>query len=311
MKKKSILLILMAVISAFSLVSCSENDSSANSSETDVSSDISITTESEVSNDFDKESEVTTENATESTEPVSEVASFDNAKDLMEYLMEQKQNNQFEYAEIWDNYISDTTKKSGIITKEEYVANGQEADFKSNTTLTDYMIKEPVKLKETVYSVESVAKYDSGKSENIKTYAINENGVYKLLLDGVISTTKFLDSSSSKLTLTNVEEYECVEGVVLKYSLVNNSSMDIQQGWAGASSADIVTDSGKSSSSFTDRPKTLSGNTNDQTCSFANVFGTIKTFTLNNIIELSDSGLPSSLDVSGRSYTFTFTTTSK
>lgn len=198
------------------------------------------------------------------------------------------------YENIWDDYVSDTSKNLGTITKEAYLDSTDARDYKNNIVQTDIKVMSSEQVKDNIFKVKSILKYTVNGKENTNDlieYVIKENDKLKYLIDGILSIEKHSDSTIENINYKNFNIINYVDGIGISTDIVNKYSNGIALGWSGGPNITLKTDKGE----YSCTPNTIQiqkGQTQNISVKFNNAEGTPQELVINNINYLNNNDLP-------------------
>lgn len=261
--KRKIILVLTAgcIIASFNLIGCSKNNNQTNKEATPM-------------------------------ETVSTVQ--EKPEEFIEKMYKGLIDKKLTYENIWDDYMSDTTKNLGTITKESYLNSTEARDFKNNIIYTDVKVLSSEQVKDNIFKVKSILKYTVNGKENTEDlieYVIKENDKLKYLTDGAISVQSKEDVTMENISYKNIKTTNYVDGIGISFDLVNQYENGIALGWVDGSTITLKTDKGEFS--YTINPEKIQkGQTQNVPVKFNNAEGTPQELVINNVNYLNNRGLP-------------------
>lgn len=261
--KRKIILVLTAgcIIASFNLIGCSKNNNQTNKEATPM-------------------------------ETVSTVQ--EKPEEFIEKMYKGLIDKKLTYENIWDDYMSDTTKNLGTITKESYLNSTEARDFKNNIIYTDVKVLSSEQVKDNIFKVKSILKYTVNGKENTEDlieYVIKENDKLKYLTDGAISVQSKEDVTMENISYKNIKATNYVDGIGISFDLVNQYENGIALGWVDGSTITLKTDKGEFS--YTINPEKIQkGQTQNVPVKFNNAEGTPQELVINNVNYLNNRGLP-------------------
>ncbi|OOM16684.1 hypothetical protein [Clostridium saccharobutylicum] len=261
--KRKIILVLTAgcIIASFNLIGCSKNNNQTNKEATPM-------------------------------ETVSTVQ--EKPEEFIEKMYKGLIDKKLTYENIWDDYMSDTTKNLGTITKESYLNSTEARDFKNNIIYTDVKVLSSEQVKDNIFKVKSILKYTVNGKENTEDlieYVIKENDKLKYLTDGAISVQSKEDVTMENISYKNIKAINYVDGIGISFDLVNQYENGIALGWVDGSTITLKADKGEFS--YTINPEKIQkGQTQNVPVKFNNAEGTPQELVINNVNYLNNRGLP-------------------
>lgn len=130
------------------------------------------------------------------------------------------------FQRLWDNYMSETTKQSGIITEEEWIRQNLDEIQQHKLEILDYNVISIETLPGNAFFFTSRMKYTSDGeqySKDYNEYLVVEDQVYKYLYNGILKTESFEggDTSLDGIRLTDIEIKEYADRLALTLTIQN------------------------------------------------------------------------------------------
>lgn len=203
-------------------------------------------------------------------------------------------NKKLTYENIWDDYISDTSKNLGTMTKESYLNSTEARDFENNIVYTDVKVLSSEQVKDNIFKVKSILKYTINgkeKSEDLNEYIIKEDNKLKYLEEGAVSVEKHEDTTIENINYKNIKVINYIDGIGISTDIVNQAENGIAFGWADGSTITLKTDKGEYSYTL-NTMKIQKEQTQNLSIKFNNAEGKPQELAINNVNYLDNRGLP-------------------
>lgn len=194
-----------------------------------------------------------------------------------------------------DNYF-----KVANISREKWISDTKEFGFKNSAKITDFQISEIKDIDQThkqakILYKQSINGKEVGDSQDV--LVAQENGKWLLDFSLVLASTplpgtKVANQSNGKIELSNVVLHKTVNGLMLSFSIKNNTGRNLQFGWVEDAMLELTTDKGSWSVRVPSRTKLYSGKEEPVSFVFANADGNLKSLTMKGVYFLDNSGLP-------------------
>lgn len=144
-----------------------------------------------------------------------------------------------QYNKAYSYYFSDVSK--AIKSEEDFVGENKTKDFEGKNQLLDVICNNTKKIdneNQDVFSVSGILKFsedDGEKTENFTLYVIKQknNGLYRILYDGIISRRSYTMSSTHESNLVHADSLilnETVNGTVADLKFKNDTGNAYQFG---------------------------------------------------------------------------------
>lgn len=232
---------------------------------------------------------------------------INNPEEYIEKMYRGLINKEITYEDLWDDYISDISKNSGIEDKESFIDNSEANDFRNNIVRTNIKVLSSEQINDNIFKVTSILKYTINgeeQSSDLVEYVINENNNFKYIYNGIISKEEIGSTTIENINYNNVSVVNYVEGMGISMNLENKYDNAISLGWVDGSTIVLKTDKGEYS--FTLNPIRIDGGqTQNVEVKFENVEGTMESIIINNINYLNNRGLPEDF-TGGNTHTIEF-----
>ncbi|MCY6369515.1 hypothetical protein [Clostridium ganghwense] len=271
MNRKLIIKIVAAALIASSLMGCSKNKTSLDTSKN------------------------------QKVEQSTKTLDIESAKKLAIEQVKYYMNQDFEKA---FKYFDETSLKMAEVTLDNYSNAAKEFFYKENVKFKDAVISNAVILKNGIAEVKILIKYDSnGQEKTADDYLFYKNvyGEWKALYDGIVDSYIFDDPETNK-NIFYMYPQKCVKtakGLNILMKAKNNSNIEVGLGWAGQESEFVLkTDKGIYKAPNNGKVKAKSEET--KWVVFENAEGEIEEITLTNLLVLKN-GLPVSAKQQGKS----------
>lgn len=229
----------------------------------------------------------------------------DNAEEYIEKMYKKLIDKSITYDELWDDYISETTVKSGYITKDNFVKNLESIEFANNVVRTDVKVVSSEEVAENVIKVNAILKYTANgeeQSEELVEYVIKEGNELKYLLNGVLSIKELGSSNVDSINYNNINAVTFADGLGIVMNVENAYSNSISLGWVEGSDVILKTDKGEYTTAL-NMIKIDRGQSQAIQVKFDNAEGKIEGLEINKINYLNSNGLPENNNAEGVTHT--------
>ncbi len=139
------------------------------------------------------------------------------------------------YQLLWDAYVSDTTKRSGIITEEEWLKLNMDKVAEHDYHILSYEVVRTETLPNDAFVIRSRIHFRAdGKeySEENREYLIVEDGSFKYLLDGILETQNYQGGETDKkgIFINDIKMTRYANRMLFKMNIENHSGHSITIG---------------------------------------------------------------------------------